>query len=128
MHESGAFFGARPDEHGIARAGGVPAALLSDAPGCGGILVEHPLAGPDGLCLRDAAIGVFSPDATKVAFARSAAHTYRQVYEIVVVDLATGVQRTAPVAPIDGDAGGKPLVRWTPDGSAIFVTWPPPGL
>ncbi len=123
----GVFFDARLDERGIARYRGQPAALLSGAPDCGGIRVEHPLVGPDGLCLRDAHGAVFSPDATQVAFARFASSASRAAWEIAVVDLATGAERTVPHAPIETDVQ-PPLVRWSPTGATILVEWPAPGL
>ena len=76
---------------------------------------------------------VLSPDASKVALARKTGQTgpvntpslqalSLDVYEIVVVDVATGAEQV-----VARDALGleiAPLMAWNAEGTHLLITWP----
>jgi hypothetical protein len=89
------------------------AALLTEAPGCGGTLVEHPALGVRGQCLN----GVnarWSPGATAVAYSRGDV--------VAVFDVASGSEQVvASALPLGATAT---LARWSEDGTHLLLEAP----
>lgn len=117
--------------------GGFTAALASP-PNCDGVQVTSPLAPPR--CIEGSRAAAVSPGGTRVAITRQAGEVVagREAtrpsanyvpYELVILDVATGVTVVAPepllgYAPGLGIMGFPPEITWNDAGTHLLVRWP----
>jgi hypothetical protein len=133
-----------PITRGGAAYRGTPIALLEQADGCtSGTVAHHPLIANGERCIHDARGAVWSPSFDAIAIARSitapdgaatltatpakplSAPRSGAVWAILYIDVATGREVEL--------AGGfpaadryPPMIRWSPDGARLLVSWPWP--
>jgi hypothetical protein len=106
-------------------------AVLGPAPQCPGSVLYVNSASLK--CLPAAGTPVFSPDASRIALARKTGDTGRvqtpslealnmHIYEIVVIEVATGAERVVARGALGLDA--PPRMQWDEAGRHLLVSWP----